>query len=92
MDYITEFRSILVTNIYATDPTNPTPRRPIRCDHHGSGIYTGTAEDFLKVGSYRKYTRDFIARLPGLAKDLALIDATFNPIQQYLKDVLAGVK
>ena len=44
--------------------------------------------DFLNTGKYRQYTRDFVARLPGLALQLALVDATFNPIARFLKDLM----
>jgi hypothetical protein len=94
MDFVTEFRSIMVTNIYATDPSNKNKGRPVRADHWGSTTFSGTTgdlnRDFLKIGSYRNYTKAFIRRFPGLALQLAAVNSAFNPIRVTIEDAANG--
>jgi len=90
MHEVSEFRSILVTNIYATDASNPVKNRPVRKDHAGTATLTAAAgeninETFLKLPGYRSHTQTFIRRFPGLAWDLLDVNATFNPVRALIK-------
>jgi hypothetical protein len=91
---VSEFRSVLVANIYATDPTNKTKGRPVRKDYSGVVAMTSTTgdlnHDFLAIAGYRDQVRTFISRFPGLALPLALVKSTFNPIRTLLADFAAG--
>jgi hypothetical protein len=95
MDNVSEYRSIMIANIYATDSTNPKKHRPVRADHGGAKTFKGKTgdleEDWLGTGSYRKYTGQFIARFPALAAKLALVKATFNPVKRYMLDTVGSL-
>jgi hypothetical protein len=93
---LSEFFSILVANIYSTDPTNPHAGPLVRRDHHGAdplfGRTRNLSEEFLATRSYRTYVEHLVALFPDLAMELALVPACFNPIRQFVRDRKKGAR
>ena len=94
MRRVTEFRSILVANIYATDPSNKNKGRPVRESHSGAKAMTSKSGDlnhaFLAIAGYSDQIASFVRRFPGLALPLATVNSTFNPIRVMLEDAAKG--
>lgn len=88
-DDLEEFLAILLSNIYATDPNNPSKGRPLRADHHGFDTMApaeSTSAGFLVSLVNRQWVQDICLRHPALAEPLSKVPATFNPIRQLYLD------
>jgi hypothetical protein len=82
-----EYFAIVVTNIYISDPTNTTPNRTLRANHGGFTplpASQSTSGGFLGVKSNERLIAQFVSKMPELCVALRDVEATFNPIREYL--------
>jgi len=86
-DNLEEFFAIVVTNIFVSDPTSPTPNRTLRADHWGFqplAAAQSTSKGFLAQKANQNLIGKIVADEAGLALDLKEIKATFNPVREYI--------
>ena len=86
-DNLEEFFAIVVTNIFVSDPSNPTPNRTLRADHWGFQPLAAaqtTSKGFLAQKGNQNLIGKIVADEAGLALDLKEIKATFNPVREYI--------
>jgi hypothetical protein len=78
-----DFLAIVLTNIFVTDPTNPTPNRTLRADHISFNPLApdlSTSTGFIAdAGNKRMLTRLCISQ-PPIIYAFSTVPATFNPI------------
>ena len=80
-----EFFAVVPSNIYATDPSNPTVMRELRADHTGFSTLSpdlSTSRSFLSRPSNRNHLRELFKEEPLLMNDLLRVSSYFNPLAE----------
>lgn len=80
-----EFLAIIISNMFATDPSNGTSKRVMRADHQDFKPLApalSTSKGFMTTSSNRNHVIEIAREEPALAKDLRSVPSYFNPFAE----------